>query len=59
MIWLFIARELLKHPKILEYSSIYEDYIAHPNGTNTWIVNTNKLLNYYDGLDGLKNRIYN
>lgn len=50
----FIARELLKHPKILEYSSIYEDYIAHPNGTNTWIVNTNKLLNYYDGLDGLK-----
>ena len=49
-----IARELLKHDKILEYSSIYEDYIAHTNGTNTWIVNTNKLLNYYDGLDGLK-----
>lgn len=50
----FIAKELLNHPKILEYSSIYEDYIAHPNGTNTWIVNTNKLINYYDGLDGLK-----
>lgn len=50
----FIARELLKHEKILEYSSIYEDYITHPNGTNTWIVNTNKLINYYDGLDGLK-----
>ena len=49
-----IARELLKHDKILEYSSIYEDYIAHTNGANTWIVNTNKLLNYYDGLDGLK-----
>lgn len=50
----FIARELLNHPKILEYSSIYEDYITHPNGTNTWVVNTNKLINYYDGLDGLK-----
>lgn len=50
----FIAKELLNHPKILEYSCIYEDYITHPNGTNTWIVNTNKLLNYYEGLDGLK-----
>lgn len=50
----FIARELLKHELILKYSSIYEDYIKHPDGTNTWIVNTNKLINYYDGLDGLK-----
>ncbi len=50
----FIARELLRHELILEYSSIYEDYIKHPDGTNTWIVNTNKLINYYEGLDGLK-----
>lgn len=50
----FIARELLKHELILEYSSIYEDYIKHPNGVSTWIVNTNKLINYYEGLDGLK-----
>lgn len=50
----FIARELLKHELVLKYSSIYEDYIKHPDGTNTWIVNTNKLINYYDGLDGLK-----
>lgn len=50
----FIARELLRHELILKYSSIYEDYIKHPDGTNTWIVNTNKLINYYDGLDGLK-----
>lgn len=49
-----IARELVKHEKILEYSSKYEDYITHPDGTNTWIVNTNKLINYYPGLDGLK-----
>ncbi len=50
----FIARELLHHEIILKYSSIYEDYIKHPDGTNTWIVNTNKLINYYEGLDGLK-----
>lgn len=50
----FIARELLKHQLILDYSSIYEDYIKHPDGTNTWIVNTNKLINFYEGLDGLK-----
>lgn len=50
----FIARELLKYEDILKYSSIYEDYINHPNGTSTWIVNTNKLINYYEGLDGLK-----
>ena len=50
----FIARELLKHEVILNYSSIYEDYIKHPDGTSSWIVNTNKLINYYKGLDGLK-----
>lgn len=49
-----IACELLKHESILNYSSIYEDYVEHPNGTNTWIVNTNKLINYYEGVDGLK-----
>ena len=49
-----IARELLSHELILKYSSIYEDYIKHPNGVSTWIVNTNKLINFYEGLDGLK-----
>lgn len=49
-----IARELVKHERILGYASTYEDYVTHPDGTNTWIVNTNKLINYYPGLDGLK-----
>ena len=49
-----IAKHLLEYDDILKYSSIYEDYIMHPNGTSTWIVNTNKLINYYKGLDGLK-----
>lgn len=49
-----IAKELLKHPKILEFTSIYEDYLKKPDGTSTWLVNTNKLIRFYDGVDGLK-----
>jgi serine-type D-Ala-D-Ala carboxypeptidase (penicillin-binding protein 5/6) len=49
-----IARELIKHNKILKYTSIYEEYLNKPNGTSTWMVNTNKLIKYYVGLDGLK-----
>ena len=49
-----IARELIKHELILNYSSIYEEYLNKPDGTSTWMVNTNKLIRYYSGVDGLK-----
>lgn len=49
-----IAKELLKHEKILEYTSLYEDYLEKPDGTKTWLVNTNKLVRFYEGVDGLK-----
>ena len=49
-----MARELLKHPLILKYSSIYEEYLNKPDGTNIWLVNTNKLVRFYKGVDGLK-----
>lgn len=49
-----VAKELVKHQKILEYSSTYEEYLKKPDGTSTWMVNTNKLIRYYSGLDGLK-----
>lgn len=48
-----IARELLKHEKILEFTSTYEDYIE-VSGENHWLVNTNKLVRFYEGIDGLK-----
>jgi len=48
-----IARELLKHPSILKYTSTYEDYID-VSGSNHWLVNTNKLIRFYSGIDGLK-----
>ena len=39
-----IAQELLKHEKILEYTSIYEEYLEKNDGTKTWLVNTNKVV---------------
>lgn len=49
-----IALELLKYDKILEFTSIYEDYLKKNDGSSTWLVNTNKLVRFYDGVDGLK-----
>lgn len=49
-----MARELIKHDLILKYSSIYEEYLNKPDGTSTWMVNTNKLVRFYAGIDGLK-----
>ena len=46
-----VARELVKHKKILEYSSTYEEYLKKPDGTSTWMVNTNKLIRFYNGCD--------
>ena len=39
-----IARELIKHEKVLEYTSKYEDYIRENTENKTWIVNTNKVV---------------
>lgn len=49
-----MARELLKHEEILKYTSIYEDYLKKPDGSSIWLVNTNRLVRFYDGVDGLK-----
>lgn len=50
-----IARELvLHHSEILEFSSIYEDYLRENTDNKFWLVNTNKLIRFYEGADGLK-----
>ena len=49
-----IAKELVKHEKVLEYTSIYEDYLRKGTDREIWLVNTNKLVRFYDHLDGLK-----
>ena len=49
-----MARELLKHEKILDFTRVYEEYLTKPDGSQIWLVNTNKLVRFYDGDDGLK-----
>lgn len=50
-----IARELvINHPSILEFSSLYEDYLREGTDKKFWLVNTNKLVHFYEGADGLK-----
>jgi len=49
-----IGMELLKHPAIFEFSSLYEDYLRQDTKNKFWLVNTNKLIRTYEGCDGLK-----
>lgn len=39
-----IAKELVKHEKILEFSSIYETYLRQNTDKQIWLVNTNKVV---------------
>lgn len=51
-----MARELiLKHENILEITKIYEDYVREDTPEKRfWLVNTNKLVRFVPGVDGLK-----
>ena len=44
-----IAKELVKHEKILEYTGTYEEYLRKDSDSPFWLVNTNKVVykNYY------------
>jgi len=46
-----IAKEAVKHPLYMELCSIKEYWLR---GGKNWLVNTNKLLWWYNGADGLK-----
>lgn len=46
-----MSRELIKHEKIFDYTSIWIDFLR---GGKTQLVNTNKLLKTYKGITGLK-----
>ena len=49
-----IALELVKHEEIFKYTSLYESYLRENTNRRLWLVNTNKLVRFYDGVDGLK-----
>ncbi|MDD6323940.1 MAG: D-alanyl-D-alanine carboxypeptidase [Bacilli bacterium] len=49
-----IAKELVKHKDVLKYTSIYETYLRENTDRKIWLVNTNKLVRFKEGVDGLK-----
>lgn len=49
-----IAKELVRHEKILEFTSTYEDYLRKDTKSPFWLVNTNRLVRFKEGVDGLK-----
>jgi len=49
-----MSRELLKHEEITKWTSVYSDYLRKDSANPIWLVNTNKLVRFYDGADGLK-----
>lgn len=49
-----MLREMLKHKKYFEFSKVWLEDFAHPDGRTTSITNTNKLIRQYEGCDGGK-----
>ncbi|KAA9007432.1 D-alanyl-D-alanine carboxypeptidase [Paenibacillus spiritus] len=49
-----MSRELLKHERIIKYTGSYQDYLRKDSQKPFWLVNTNKLVRFYTGADGLK-----
>ena len=49
-----IAKELLRYEEITDFTKQYEAYLREDTDKKFWLVNTNKLVKFYPGVDGLK-----
>ncbi len=49
-----MAKELLKYEDITKFTGTYEAYLRENTDKKFWLVNTNKLVRFYPGVDGLK-----
>ncbi|MEH6943038.1 D-alanyl-D-alanine carboxypeptidase family protein [Bacillus sp. JJ722] len=49
-----MAKELLKYSAITKYTGTYEAYLRENTDKKFWLVNTNRLVKFYPGVDGLK-----
>lgn len=49
-----MAKELLKYEDITKFTSVYESYLRENTEKKFWLVNTNRLVRFYPGVDGLK-----
>ncbi|CAH0118641.1 D-alanyl-D-alanine carboxypeptidase DacF [Paenibacillus sp. CECT 9249] len=49
-----MSQELLKYDQITKYTGAYQDYLRKQTPKPFWLVNTNKLVRFYTGADGIK-----
>jgi serine-type D-Ala-D-Ala carboxypeptidase (penicillin-binding protein 5/6) len=49
-----MAKELLKYEGITKFTGTYEAYLREDTDKKFWLVNTNRLVRFYPGVDGLK-----
>lgn len=49
-----VLKEVSDHDIYHKYSTIWMDELVHPSGRKTELVNTNRLVRYYEGCDGGK-----
>ena len=56
-----MSKELVKYPTFFKWSTIWMDYLEHTDKKRdaTMLANTNKLLEKYEGMDGLKTGFHN
>jgi D-alanyl-D-alanine carboxypeptidase (penicillin-binding protein 5/6) len=49
-----MSKELLKYEEITKFTGKYEDYLREGTEKKFWLVNTNRLVKFYPGVDGVK-----
>ncbi|MCY0902336.1 MAG: D-alanyl-D-alanine carboxypeptidase [Firmicutes bacterium] len=49
-----LSRDLLRHEGVTAYTGLYSDHLRKQSEKPFWLVNTNKLIRFYSGMDGLK-----
>lgn len=49
-----LSQEVLKHERFFEYSTVWMEDLTHNSGRVTSLVNTNRLIRFYEGADGVK-----
>ena len=49
-----LSCEMCTHPEYFTYGAVWMDTLTHPSGRVTDLTNTNRLVRFYEGCDGLK-----
>jgi len=49
-----LSRELMRHDGVTNFTGLYSDHLRKSSAKPFWLVNTNKLVRFYPGMDGIK-----